>query len=209
MNKTFLVAAAVITLHTTAVFAKDICAQSTPCTASQTGIIGCKTSQPICYLTPSGTNFKFLSCTSACDSDMITIPNPKYYDECATTDGAMSITCGRVTKAWSSITSEYGSAEYEVCDAIEGCYTAFAYGCNKGYYGRYNLTAVATASGTTCTRCPSIANSDSQIYGTTANTPNEQNFNNIKITECYIPNNTQITDLTGTFIYTQNCFYTE
>lgn len=57
--------------------------------------------------------------------------------------------------------------------------------CNKGYYGA-----------TDCTRCPY-----DNIYGTTNTGAKTQ-------TDCYLPKETQINSYDGSFIFTNDCYYT-
>jgi len=61
--------------------------------------------------------------------------------------------------------------------------------CAKGYY----------KDGGLCSRCPTSGG----VYGTTAAA------GATAVTECYLPANTPITDATGTYIFTGNCYYTE
>lgn len=61
--------------------------------------------------------------------------------------------------------------------------------CNKGYY----------KNGTSCSRCPSSGG----VYGTTAST------GATSITSCYIPSGTTMSDSTGKYTYTSNCYYTK
>lgn len=64
--------------------------------------------------------------------------------------------------------------------------------CDKGYY----------KSSTSCSRCPSETNYDgTRIYGTTTDT------GAISMTDCYMPKNTPITDWTGTYEFTSDCYY--
>lgn len=63
----------------------------------------------------------------------------------------------------------------------------FLYRCAAGYYGS------PTSSLSGCTECPSPGTS---VAGS-----------NTSKTDCYIPANTQLTDSSGTFTYTTNCYY--
>lgn len=60
--------------------------------------------------------------------------------------------------------------------------------CNRGYY----------KNGTTCNRCPT---EDGVTYGTT------KDAGATSMTECYMPANTSVTDWTGTYIFTSDCYY--
>ncbi|MDE5615856.1 MAG: hypothetical protein K2I81_03430 [Alphaproteobacteria bacterium] len=77
--------------------------------------------------------------------------------------------------------------------------------CNAGYYlsgglcspcpvGTYKANASAA---TECTQCPSSGG----VTGTTKNTGAKT------ITECYIPAGTNVTDSTGIYQYTGDCYY--
>lgn len=60
------------------------------------------------------------------------------------------------------------------------------YKCESGYYG----TPLNASSG--CTKCPSPGTS---AQGATS------------ITQCYIPANTSLSDTTGSYTYTSDCYY--
>lgn len=67
--------------------------------------------------------------------------------------------------------------------------------CSTGYYG----SGMSIVGSTPCTKCPSSGGiAGSSIAGS-----------NKKITDCYIPANTSMTDGTGTYTYTSNCYYSE
>lgn len=59
--------------------------------------------------------------------------------------------------------------------------------CNKGYY----------KDDTRCTRCPKYDN----VYGTTSGS------GATAVTQCYIASGVELSDETGTFTYTSNCYY--
>lgn len=68
--------------------------------------------------------------------------------------------------------------------------------CQAGYYGSGRFTINGTDP---CTICPSSGGIAGQsVTGS-----------NTKITDCYIPANTSMSDGTGTYTYTNNCYYTE
>lgn len=75
----------------------------------------------------------------------------------------------------------------ETCPTNGTCNGTTTLTCNKGYYGT-----------STCARCPS----SSGVYGTTAST------GATSVTSCYIPANTTISDSTGKYVFTNNCYYT-
>lgn len=112
-----------------------------------------------------------------------------------------SCKCGMSTASKLSCASGYyGTPQYVYYrgDAFSGCVkcpanTATCSGttftCARGYY----------KDGNKCTRCPS---SDG-VYGTTALS------GATSITQCYIPSGSQMSDNTGTYTYTSNCYYSE
>lgn len=77
------------------------------------------------------------------------------------------------------------------------CRTTGSCKCEKGYYGSpaYNLLNGGCTG--TCTRCPASGG----VYGTTASS------GATSITECYIPTGTSLSDTTGTYQFTGNCYY--
>lgn len=69
----------------------------------------------------------------------------------------------------------------------------YIYGCSSGYY----QTSISGNS-IVCTQCPSLGGiTATNSEGTT------------EITTCYIPENKPGTDSTGTFQYTNRCYYTK
>jgi len=71
--------------------------------------------------------------------------------------------------------------------------SSYYYGCSAGYY-QYT----GSGSGIVCADCPSSGG----VPGTNAEGTTD-------ITTCYIPANTKLTDDTGRFVYTGNCYYTK
>lgn len=94
--------------------------------------------------------------------------------------------------SWESAQSSgYETRQYKYCSGRYTCVSETEYRCASGYYG-------SSTNGTNgCTRCPS----SNGIYGTSA-------AGSKLITNCYMPTETILTDETGTFIYTSDCFYT-
>ena len=64
--------------------------------------------------------------------------------------------------------------------------------CAKGYYK-------ASTGTSKCERCPPSGG----VYGTTASTASTAK------TDCYIPSGTSMSDTTGAYEFTSNCYYTE
>lgn len=84
------------------------------------------------------------------------------------------------TKTYSSCNAGYGYNS-----SLKNCAL-----CQQGYYK-------ATAGATSCTRCPSSGG----VYGTTDSTGSKA------ITDCYIPAATSISDTSGTYQFTDDCYY--
>lgn len=66
--------------------------------------------------------------------------------------------------------------------------------CAAGYYGNATNKGTACETVTGCRKCPDGGTSKAGA--------------NTLITSCYIPANTEISDDTGTYIYTEDCKYT-
>lgn len=166
-----------------------------------------------CYLAPSECTGATAdsSCTNICTSSVCprgtsaTLPTGytgkvtiAVITQC---NGASSYSCScgmSTTSSLSCATGYYGTPSYTYYngDAFGGCVkcpanTATCSGttftCAKGYY----------KNGFSCTRCPSSGG----VYGTTAST------GATSITQCYIPSGTSMSDGTGTYTYTSNCYY--
>lgn len=95
------------------------------------------------------------------------------------------------TTGWVAAGAGYQKSTVGDCQCDGTCKYTTNYQCAVGYYGR-------STNGTTgCTRCPSSGG----VYGTTANA------GSTSITSCYIPANTAMTDGTGEYVFTSNCYY--
>ncbi|MDE5616056.1 MAG: hypothetical protein K2I81_04470 [Alphaproteobacteria bacterium] len=91
---------------------------------------------------------------------------------------------------WSAANTGYQKKTTRTCNC-NTCYETVAYQCAPGYYGK-------STNGTSgCTRCPASGG----IYGTTVAGATE-------ITSCHIPANTTMSDDTGAYTFTSDCFYT-
>jgi len=203
-----IIIAAITVIFCTGAYAQEACYQN-PNVSTSTSLlmIGCKNISLRTYDTPQGNTYKFLSCNGQCDSDFETILNPKQGDICGSINPAASraIACGHVMKQWAAITEKYGSKEYEVCDELDYCYPAWQYTCNQGYYGAPKYTAQSNFDYDDCTRCPAIEGTT--IYGVVSANADGHGYDNYSIKKCYIPKDTEISDETGVYIFTENCAY--
>lgn len=101
-------------------------------------------------------------------------------------------TCGE----WISASTGYEKTCYAICDddyELGTCNVTKGtkYRCAAGYYG-------SSTNGTTgCTRCPASG----EIYGTST-------AGSATVALCYLAPGTSLSDSTGTFEYTENCYYT-
>lgn len=99
--------------------------------------------------------------------------------------------CSNCTSSnWADLaTPGYQSRTIATCDYSEGkCNTKTEYRCAKNYFG--------TANGTSgCSRCY-------EKFGTETAGPG-----NNPATACYIPAGHEIDDSSGTYSYTENCYY--
>jgi len=86
---------------------------------------------------------------------------------------------------------------YRYCENTTTCKSVTQYGCNAGYYGQ-----PTDATSDECKKCPGDGTSSLPQLTVVG-------INNTEITDCYIPTGTEMSDSTGTYTYTQNCYYTE
>ena len=119
------------------------------------------------------------SCQQYCTSTNFYIE----YDECE----KCAIPCSSTT-SWLTSNGKTGYERRTVCSS--GCGT-YEYRCAAGYYGK------PTNDTSGCTKCPSSGNVAGQSVA----------GSNSAITSCYIPANTSLSDSTGTYQYTSNCYY--
>ena len=104
------------------------------------------------------------------------------YDECE----KCTLNCSG-SLSWSTIKAGY--QRRTVCN--NGCGT-YEYRCAAGYYGS------STNGSTGCNKCPSSG----EVEGQSA-------AGSTEITSCYIPKNTTLSDSTGKYQYTSDCYYSK
>ena len=78
--------------------------------------------------------------------------------------------------------------------------------CNTGYYMTRTLETENILTKFyvyNCHRCPKLGD----VYGTTTGCPIFGNNSNTTITSCYIPENTPVTIESGTFTFSEPCYY--
>lgn len=96
--------------------------------------------------------------------------------------------------SWVAHSTGYERRTRRYCSTATQCTSVTQYRCAAGYYGR------SLSGSTGCTPCPENGVSvppDGDLVGFTA------------VTDCFIPSGTEITDSTGTYTYTNDCYYTE
>ncbi len=92
---------------------------------------------------------------------------------------------------WSEYNTGYQKKTTRRCDC-NTCRVSTEYRCAPGYYG-------SSTDGTSgCDRCPSSGG----IFGTS-------DAGSTAMTSCYLPAGTTASDESGSYIITENCYYTE
>lgn len=92
--------------------------------------------------------------------------------------------------SWTSLTADYEKRTVATCNCGV-CNTSTQYRCGEGYYG-------SSTNGTSgCNQCPM----DGNTYGLSA-------AGSTAKTSCYILSGESLSDSTGTFTYTSDCYYT-
>lgn len=97
------------------------------------------------------------------------------------------------TSSWTTIGSNRASRSVYTKSASGYVCTSTSstqYGCATNFY----TTATSPSASMTCSACPSSGKSA---------------IGNTTITGCYIPANTDLTDTSGTYKYTSNCYYSK
>lgn len=166
------------------------------------------------YNSANGYYLEYQSCTGGCNADYLVLESQNLSDESAfgtvcgvsfTTTTRNICTCGTqcdscgagITPLWFSPETGYQSQiEYSCGLTTEcECTQSTKYRCDAGYYGTASYSQLTGYRG--CTRCPSSGG----VYGTSTA------GNGTEITSCYIPTTSTLTDDTGSYQYTSNCYY--
>ena len=155
---------------------------------------GCTQKTYTCY-TADGTTVKLASCDSCTNSKASRTKKETNIIGCKGTYYFYTCECPLCTsctsdKSWSSAGTGYEKKVTASCDCGE-CTKTTAYRCAAGYYG------TSTNGSTGCTICPTSGGVGGQSVA----------GSNSAITSCYIPANTTLSDSTGTYQYTSNCYY--
>ncbi len=161
-------------------------------------------SAPLCAITSSPDSTCDNICLAAsCPSGQPTLPTGytgtfrRTVITSCNSNGTYSCSCGVGMGSVSCASGYMGTAKYQYIngqDNFTGCYkcpsNATCSGntitCNAGYY----------KTGNTCVRC---AYQDG-VFGTSPAGSTDD-------TACYVPPNTNLTDTSGTYIFTNNCYY--
>ena len=94
------------------------------------------------------------------------------------------------TTDWSSYTTGYQFRIYKWCSCSGECGAQNNYRCAPGYYG-------SSSNGTSgCTRCPQLGSR----YGSSP-------AGSLNITACYIPENINVNEDSGTYVFVSDCNY--
>lgn len=152
----------------------------------------CKTKIATCY----GTNrvYSCLECPDGYDrikqstGPLVNCANTEYFYTCQ--ENCTGCTNCVSDTTWSAAGVGYQSKTTRTC-VCNTCIETVSYQCAPGYYG----TPTTNTNG--CTRCPSQDNA----VGTTV-------AGSKAITTCNIPANTQLSEITGSYTFTSDCYYT-
>ncbi len=166
----------------------------------------------MCYTTPLCANGSTPDSTcdticnaSSCPSGTPSLPagytgsisGRKVQTKC-NSNGTYSCYCGITSSSNLACASGYtGTAQYEYKNGKD-----YFSGCSKDQGGSLDPILICEKgsykSGTTCKPCPA----DNSVNGTTAGT------GATSATECYIAAGTSVKGITGTYTYTNDCYYT-
>ncbi len=193
---------------------------SATCPTSTTAIVldmihpSCTSYTTKCLYNSSNNQYlRYRSCNSC--SDPFEIETQKLSDELAyssvcgtanfTTMTRNICTCGTqcdgcgALSVWGGNAIAYETRTVYSCGYATNCEckSSTEARCREGYYGSVTIAGVGVLNN--CKRCPSSGG----VYGTIAA------GNGTAITSCYIPTTATLTDDTGAYGYTSNCYYTE
>lgn len=113
-------------------------------------------------------------------------------------------TCTNCTSTlWTDYATGYQNKTTATCNTVTcKCTKSTDYRCAAGYYKSGVIRCLGSIDGSAscsgCSRCPPSGG----IYGSSAP-------GSTAITACYIPTDTSMSDSTGTYTYTSNCYYSE
>lgn len=138
----------------------------------------------------------FISCDS-CPSGYSLESMPGTPDTCNYSYNTCELNCTGCTNCISDTSWSYYSAGYEkfvtrTCNC-NTCQTSTTYRCASGYYGTSNI--LGTSGCNSCVTATGISGSTS-VAGS-----------NSLITNCYLPTTYSVTDSTGSWRYSQPCYY--
>ncbi|MCM1294915.1 MAG: hypothetical protein NC311_05180 [Muribaculaceae bacterium] len=207
MLQTHASVAAVSVVSPTATCTKTTCGSSD---AYTTNLCYTTNYSAVCYKnSATETSYRIFSCAS-CPSGYelkdVSISDIVPGSGCLSSDTAKQCCktctdCASDTAYTATGTNGYLSKKIRSCSCSGTCsVTSTKYMCAPGYYGR------STDGTSGCTRCPKLTNT---VYGTT-----DVNLSlgdtvivMSTITNCYIPANTPISSTSGTYHFTEDCYY--
>ncbi len=101
------------------------------------------------------------------------------------------------SSSWTAYSTGYETRTYRHCSSSTTCSSLTQYRCAAGFYGATIRDPIG------CSRCPSIDG----IISTSV--PSNEVLPVNSITDCYLESGATGIDATGTYTYTEDCYYTE
>lgn len=210
MNK-ILLGAALVSISPLPVHAAVVMCMGQVCTGSETNnltvVSNCTSQNTKCYgnnivvscdICKTGYTRTPQSATGPGCSNTITWYNCEYNSSGGGGDTCDGTCDNCLSTSWTAADTGYQSRTKATCNTTTcKCSTSREYRCAAGYYGSPPaIQQIGSLTG--CTRCPAsgVRFGNSAVGSTT-------------ITSCYLATGTGISDTTGTFTYTSNCYYTE
>ena len=202
MKKLFIPILVLMPIGANAVAVAKICTEIV-CTSTDVTSVGCSAADARCYqnsstglitqiadCTECQTGYELTSTSTTCG--VLTIPYNKCQTTCADCTDCTSDTSWTTAEDSSGLVIiSHQQKIIRTCDCGT-CIETPEYRCAAGYYG----TPTSLSDG--CYRCPSSG----VVYGTSA-------AGSTEITSCYMPSETSMTDDSGTFQFTSDCYYSE
>lgn len=136
-------------------------------------------------------NYKQYTCGCEYDFDCADIGGTSTMYGCVQNKCQQCKSCSNCdTTGWNAYAAGYQYQITKWCSCAGECNSAVNYRCASGYYG------VSYDGDSGCTRCPQSGSR----YGSSA-------AGSVNITACYIPENINVTEDSGTYVYVSDCHY--